>query len=140
MPQLLSFFNPEELLNVARGLINNHSEPKIRTICNRCYYSCYLTIKKSKNKVDATDKLSHEIAYKHLQSLSNNKGALKNYYYNLNRFRVAADYGLHSYQTGIISTSITGKRQPVVDLELKKTGLTAIKYADQFIKMYREFL
>ena len=135
MALLLSVFNPEELLDVAKDLINDHSESKIRTICNRSYYSCYLTIKKSKKKVNATDKLSHENAYNYLQSMK--KGALKTYYYDLNRFRVAADYGLHSYQTGEISTSIKQKREPPVDLELKKTGEKAIIFAENFIKLFK---
>ncbi len=126
------------MIDVAKTLITNHSESKIRSICNRTYYSCYLTIKKSKRKINATQKLNHESAYKHLQSNKKKSGALKNYYYDLNRFRVAADYGLHSYQTGVISTSITLKRQPAVDLDAKKTGIEAIKYAEEFIKLYNK--
>lgn len=138
MPIRLSEFDPEELIEVARDLSNNTSESKIRTICNRTYYSCYLTIKKSQRKVNATDKLKHESAYNYLQTHKKHSGALKTYYYDLNRFRVASDYGLHSYQTGVISTSITLKREPPVNLELKKTGLEAIKSAEEFIRLYNE--
>jgi hypothetical protein len=136
MPIRLSEFDPKELIDVAKALIINHSESKIRSICNRTYYSCYLTIKKSQRKVKATEKLKHESAYNYLQSKKKKSGALKNYYYDLNRFRVAADYGLHSYQTGVISTSITMKRQPPVDLDAKQTGMEAIKCAEEFIRLY----
>lgn len=136
MPSVLSMstFNPEELVDVARDLIKNYSESKIRTICNRCYYSCHLTIKQKKNKIDATNKLGHKEAYEYIQSL--NQSALKRYYYRLHRCRVASDYGLHSYQTGLISESIPGEKFPV-DLEDEQTGLNAIKYADEFLRIYK---
>ena len=81
--------------------------------------------------------MKHESAYNDLQKKKKGS-ALKNYYYGLNRFRVAADYGLYSYQTGVISISITMNREPPVDLDAKKTGTEAIKYAEEFIKLYNK--
>ena len=134
-PRLLSQFNPEKLLDVTSILMGSSpSEPEIRTILNRCYYACYLSVKKKHNKIDATDKISHLGVYEHLQK--HNVSELKTLFRMLNRCRVAADYGLQSYQDGIISTSIPCKQFPV-DLELPQTGQKAIKIAKRFFKKYK---
>jgi ribosomal protein S20 len=131
------FFDPEDLVNVAKDLLNDNSESKIRTILNRCYYSCYLMIKKFENKIDATDKIPHTEVYRKLQN--HIKSALKTYYYALNRYRVAADYGLESYQSGIISTGIQVPGSEFdVDLKSKQTGERAIRIADNFIYLFNK--
>ena len=70
-------FNPEDLIKVAKALINNPSESEIRTILNRCYYACYLTVKKFEGKMDATDTINHNEVYNNLQN--HKKSVLKTY-------------------------------------------------------------
>lgn len=130
MPMKLDYFNPEELIDVAEELIKNPSEPNIRTVLNRCYYSCYLTIKKDKNKIDTLPTYPHSQAHK--AALAKGSG-LNSLYTHLRIRRIAADYGLSAYQTGKIAEFNDNNHTVNID---EKTGNKAIRKAKKFIKGY----
>ncbi|MDP3014706.1 MAG: hypothetical protein Q8M92_10710 [Candidatus Subteraquimicrobiales bacterium] len=63
MPISSGNFDPEELLDVAKELSSFSEESKIRTVLNRCYYSCYLSIKEKKGLIEIFFLLVFNIKY-----------------------------------------------------------------------------
>lgn len=129
MSPSVSAFDPKELLDVADELVENPTESNIRTVLNRCYYSCYLSIKASRKLLEPSDKLRHINAY-HMTSRHGNKA--QSYYMSLYRYRIAADYGLTPYpDVGFAEAGI--KPSPVkID---QKNARKAISKANKFLEL-----
>lgn len=130
----LSYFDPEELLDVADDLIVDPKESKIRTVMNRSYYSCFLTVKKSKKHFEAEDDFTHTDAYKAVLGIKEPyRSAAKSLYTSLQVFRAAADYGLSTYQQGKILKG--SDKIFTVNLD-EKNGKKAIKKAREFLDQF----
>jgi hypothetical protein len=121
-------FDPMELLDVAEELINNPTEPKVRTVMNRCYYSCYLMVKKSKSQYRRP---GYELSHKYVRTKLLNNTA-QSFYMNLLRCRLAADYELDHTPT----VSVPKGSPPSTIPFTKKKGKRAIRDAKEFLKEY----
>lgn len=86
-------FDPEEFLTFSEELFEKDelSDAEIRTIMNRCYYYCLLTVQKSKNRDKCQDYLKHDDL---LTEMNNTNTLLGNIVTRLFSYRIVADYSL----------------------------------------------
>lgn len=119
-----TLLNPQDLLSFSEKLLEDASKVKVRTILSRCYYSCFLAIKKGMGKLKSTQVLLHKHAWK---KVNRNNKALGSLLDELFHYRIVADYSL--------------QKQEVVELRsgVKRTVKINEAYAKKSIKIAKKF-
>lgn len=123
-----TLFNPRDFLSLAVDLLDNINEGKIRTILNRCYYACFLAVKKEMGKQKSTEFLHHKDAWQKV----NKKKGLGAIFAELYGNREVADYSLQKQEkvstwNGVKHTVKINKNYAEKTIKIAKTFFKILK-------------
>lgn len=121
-----NLFEPDTLISLAEGLLEEGiAEPKIRTVMNRCYWACFLTVRKKYGKIRSDQWLKHKKAWQKVNGRNKYLGSILDTLYG---FRKVSDYSLKEKE----ETKLRSGAKMKVRINEERAE-EAIKLAKQFL-------